>query len=108
MNPRPDLEKTKVHYWNQRFKPRGTTKLTPIDAEQFSLALFLCSYMFQGLALVDLAKLKRKDLKIVKVVNEKKWMEDAAEHDIEYANSNKEVTEYYEINTHKRYNQRRT
>lgn len=99
MNPRPDLEKTKVHYWNQRFKPRGTTKLTPIDAEQFSLALFLCSYMFQGLALVDLAKLKRKDLKIVKVVNEKKWMEDAAEHDIEYANSNKEVTEYYEINT---------
>jgi len=99
LNKRPNLEKTKVRYWNQKFKPRGTTKLTPIDAEQFSLALFLCSYLFQGLALVDLAKLKRKDLKIVKVVNEKKWMEDAAEHDIEYANSNKEITEYYEINT---------
>ena len=99
LNKRPNLEKTKVHYWNQKFKPRGTTKLTPIDAEQFSLALFLCSYLFQGLALVDLAKLKRKDLKIVEVINEKKWMEDAAEHGIEYANSNKEVTEYYEIYT---------
>ncbi len=96
---RPNLEKTKVHYWNQKFKPRGTTKLTPIDAEQFSLALFLCSYLFQGLALVDLAKLKRKDIKIIEIVNEKKWMEDAAEHGIEYANSNKEVTEYYEIYT---------
>ncbi len=99
LNERPNLEKTKVHYWNQKFKPRGTTKLTSIDAEQFSLALFLCSYLFQGLALVDLAKLKRKDLKIVEVINEKKWMEDAAEHGIEYANSNKEVTEYYEIYT---------
>ena len=99
LNKRPNLEKTKVHYWNQKFKPRGTTKLTPIDAEQFSLALFLCSYLFQGLALIDLAKLKRKDLKIVEVINEKKWMEDAAEHGIEYANSNKEVTEYYEIYT---------
>lgn len=99
LNERPNLERTKVHYWNQKFKPRGTTKLTPIDAEQFSLALFLCSYLFQGLALVDLAKLKRKDLKIVEVINEKKWMEDAAEHGIEYANSNKEVTEYYEIYT---------
>ena len=99
LNKRPNLEKTKVHYWNQKFKPRGTTKLTPIDAEQFSLALFLSSYLFQGLALVDLAKLKRKDLKIVEVINEKKWMEDAAEHGIEYANSNKEVTDYYEIYT---------
>ena len=99
LNERPNLETTKVHYWNQKFKPRGTTKLTPIDAEQFSLALFLCSYLFQGLALVDLAKLRRKDLKIVEVVNEKKWLEDAAEHGIEYANSNKEVTEYYEIYT---------
>ena len=99
LNERPNLEKTKVHYWNQKFKPRGTTKLTPIDAEQFSFALFLCSYLFQGLALVDLAKLRRKDLKIVEVINEKKWMKDAAEHGIEYANSNKEVTEYYEIYT---------
>ena len=96
---RPNLEKTKVHYWNQKFKPRGTTKLTPIDAEQFSLALFMCSYLFQGLALVDLAKLKRKDITIVEVVNQKKWLEDAAEKGVEYANANKEVTQYYEINT---------
>ena len=96
---RPNLEKTKVHYWNQKFKPRGTTKLTPIDAEQFSLALFICSYLFQGLALVDLAKLKLKDLKIKKVVNQKKWLQDAAEHDVEYANTHKEITEYYEIHT---------
>lgn len=97
-NTRPNLEKTKVRYFNQKFKPRGTTKLTPIDAEQFSLALFLCSYRFQGLALVDLAKLKRKDLKLIEVVNQKKWYEDAALNGTEYANAHKEVTEYYEIN----------
>ena len=96
---RPNLEKTKTHYWNKKFKPRGTTKLTPIDAEQFSLALFLCSYLFQGLALIDLAKLKRKDLKIVEVVNRKKWLEDAAENGTDYANSHKETTNYYEIYT---------
>lgn len=50
-------------YWvNQKFKLRGTNKLTPINAEQFSLALFLCSYHFQGMALVDLANLKKKDI----------------------------------------------
>lgn len=96
---RPNLEKTKVHYWNQKFKPRGTTKLTPIDAEQFSLALFLCSYLFQGMALVDLAKLRCKDLKIVNVRNSKKWFEDSAEHGINYANDHEETTEYYEIYT---------
>ena len=96
---RPNLEKTKVHYWNQKFKPRGTTKLTPMDAEQFALALFLCSYLLQGLALVDLAKLKRKDFKIIEVANTKKWMEDAAEHGTDYANLNKETIQYYEINT---------
>jgi len=98
LNERPNLEKTKVHYWNQRFKPRGSTKLTPIDAEQFALSLFLCSYMFQGLALVDMAKLKRKDLTVKEVVNVKKWYEDAAEHGIDYANAHKEIEEYYEIN----------
>ena len=76
LKERPNLEKTKVHYWNQKFKPRGTTKLTPIDAEQFSLCLFLCSYMLQGLALVDLAKLRLKDLTIKEVVNKQKWIED--------------------------------
>ncbi len=97
INERPNLENTKVHYWNQRFKPRGSTKLTPIDTEQFALSLFLCSYMFQGLALVDMAKLKKKDLTIIKVVNTKKWLEDAAEHGIDFANTHKEIEEYYEI-----------
>ena len=95
---RPNLETTKVHYWNQKFKPRGSTKLTPIDAEQFSLALFLCSYLLQGLAMVDLAKLRVKDLKVIQVVNQKQWLQDAAEHGVEYANNHREVTEYYEIN----------
>ena len=94
---RPNLEKTKVHYWNSRFKPRGTTKLAPIDAEEFALALFMCSYMLQGLALIDLAKLKKKDLKIINVVNEKKWAEDAAEYGTDYANNHQETTEFYEI-----------
>jgi len=35
----------------------GTVRQAAIDAEQFSLALFICSYIFQGLALVDLARL---------------------------------------------------
>lgn len=96
-NTRPNLEKTRVHYWNQKFKPRGTTKLTPIDAEQFSLALFICSYMFQGLALVDMANLKRKDLRRIKVADQKKWLEDAAMHGIEYANANKREQTCYEI-----------
>ena len=99
LKERPNLEKTKVHYWNQKFKPRGTTKLTPIDAEQFSLCLFLCSYMLQGLALVDLAKLRLKDLTIKEVVNKQKWIEDAAKYGTEYANAHREVTEYYEIYT---------
>lgn len=96
---RPNLEKTKVHYWNQKFKPRGTTKLTAIDAEQFSLALFLTSYLFQGLALIDLANLKRKDIKLIEIVNKKKYVEDTALHGIDYANQNIETTEYYEIYT---------
>lgn len=97
INERPNLEKTKVHYWNQKFKPRGTTKLTPIDAEQFSLSLFLCSYMFQGLALVDLAKLKRKDLVRKTVVNRQQWIRDAAAYGVDYANEHSEVIDYYEI-----------
>ncbi|MBR1521785.1 MAG: site-specific integrase [Bacteroidaceae bacterium] len=96
---RPNLETTKVHYWNQKFKPRGTTKLTPIDAEQFSLALYLTSYHFQGLALVDLAHLKRKDLHIKEVVDLEQYIEDYARHGEEYAEAHKEVTEYYEIFT---------
>lgn len=57
-------------YWvNQKFKLKGQNKLTPINAEQFSLALYLTSYLFQGLALVDIANLKLKDLHLVEVVD---------------------------------------
>lgn len=57
-------------YWvNQKFKLKGQNKLTPINAEQFSLALYLTSYLFQGLALVDIANLKLRDLHLVEVVD---------------------------------------
>lgn len=78
--------KLKEYWINQKFKPRGTTKLTQINAEQFSLALFLSSYLFQGLALVDLANLKMKDIRLLEVVDRGKYVRDAAEHGTDYAN----------------------
>lgn len=92
-----DLEITKKHYWNKKFQRRGTTKLTPIDAEQLSLCLFLCSYYMQGLALVDMANLKWKDMQDLEVVDKKKFLSDTALHGIEYAQEHKQVTEYYKI-----------
>lgn len=92
-----DLEVCKKHYWNKKFRRRGTTKLTPIDAEQLSLALFLCSYFMQGLALVDMANLKWKDLQDFEVVDKKKFMSDVALHGLEYAQEHKETTDYYKI-----------
>ena len=92
-----DLEITKKHYWNKKFQRRGTTKLTPIDAEQLSLCLFLCSYYMQGLALVDMANLKWKDMQDFEVVDKKKFLSDTALHGIEYAQKHKQVTEYYKI-----------
>ena len=86
-------------YWvNQKFKLRGTTKLTPINAEQFSLALFLCSYHFQGMALVDLANLKKKDIHIIQVTDREKFVKDSAEHDYDYAMSHLRKLSCYEIN----------
>lgn len=92
-----DLEITKKHYWNKKFQRRGTTKLTPIDAEQLSLCLFLCSYYMQGLALVDMANLKWKDLQDFEVVDKQKFLSDTALHGLEYAQEHKQVTEYYKI-----------
>lgn len=92
-----DLEITKKHYWNKKFQRRGTTKLTPIDAEQLSLCLFLCSYYMQGLALVDMANLKWKDMQDLEVVDKKKFLSDTALHGIEYAQEHKQVAEYYKI-----------
>ena len=92
-----DLEITKRHYWNKKFQRRGTTKLTPIDAEQLSLCLFICSYYMQGLALVDMANLKWKDMQDFEVVDKQKFLSDTALHGLEYAQENKQVTEYYKI-----------
>lgn len=94
---KPVEEKCKKHYWNKKFRRRGTTKLTPIDAEQLSLALFLCSYYFQGLALVDMAKLKWKDLKEVKIRDERKFAYDSASKGYDYAVENQEFVECYQI-----------
>ncbi len=96
--PKPNLEKTKKHYWNAKFRRRAHTKLTPIDAEQLSLALFICSYMFQGLALVDLADLKWGDVRDVEVLDKEKYARDSGEFGIDYANEHKEVKDYYETN----------
>lgn len=96
-NKTTDLEVCKKHYWNKKFRRRGTTKLTPIDAEQLSLAMFLCSYFMQGLALVDMANLKWKDLQDFEVVDKKKFMSDVALHGLEYAQEHKVTTDYYKI-----------
>ena len=94
---RVDLEVCKKHYWNQKFQRRGTTKLMPIDAEQLSLCLFLASYYMQGLALVDLAKLKWKDLKEFEVYDKQKYYTDLVTYGLEYAQTHQQVTKYYKI-----------
>lgn len=87
-------------YWvNQKFKPRGATKLTSMNAEQFSLALFLCSYHFQGLALVDLANLKKKDLHLIEVSDNRKFIQDCARENYDYALANFKKILCYEILT---------
>ena len=96
--PKPNLEKTKKHYWNAKFRRRAHTKLTPIDAEQLSLALFICSYMFQGLVLVDLANLKWGDIRDIEVLDKEQYARDVGEFGIDYANEHKIVKVYYEIN----------
>lgn len=94
---KPNIEVNKKHYWNKFFKRRGTTKLTTIDAEQLSLALYLSSYCLQGLALVDLAKLKWKDIQDYEIVNKIKYSQDLVLHGVDYAEANKEYEDYYKI-----------
>lgn len=91
------LEITKKHYWNKKFQRRGNTKLTPIDAEQLSLCLFMCSYYMQGLALVDMANLKWADMQDFEVEDKQKFLSDTALHGVEYAQEHKQVTNYYKI-----------
>ena len=92
-------EKTKVHYWNERFKPKGTNKLTKIDAEQFSLALFFLSFFFQGLALIDIANLRKRDVQAYPVLDTKSFEDDLLRHGIDYANAHAQYVDVYEINT---------
>lgn len=87
-------------YWvNQKFKLKGQNKLTPINAEQFSLALYLTSYLFQGLALVDIANLKLKDLHLLEVVDDEKYQSDAALRGVDYAEAHKRTVLHYDIST---------
>lgn len=89
-------------YWvNQKFKMKGQNKLTPIDAEQFSLALYLTSYLFQGLALVDIANLKLKDLHLLEVVDDEKYQRDSALKGVDYAEANKKKVLHYDILTYR-------
>lgn len=89
--------KERQYFVNQKFKPRGTTKLTAINAEQFSLALFLCSYLFQGMALVDLANLKKKDIHFIQVTDRDKFVKDSAEQGYDYAMAHLRKVSCYEI-----------
>lgn len=99
---KPVEEKCKKHYWNKKFKRRGSTKLTPVDAEKLSLALFLSSYSFQGLALVDLAGLKWGDIKETEILDSQQYAKDFAKSGREYADENKVVKECYEIDIERR------
>lgn len=54
--------------------------------------------MFQGLALVDLANLKWGDIRDIEVLDKEKYARDSGEYGVDYANENKEVKDYYEIN----------
>lgn len=88
--------KEKQHWVNQKFKSRGTTKLTPMNAEQFSLELFFCSYHLQGMALVDLANLKKKDLHLIEISDN--FIEDSAAKGFEDALNESPKILCYEIN----------
>lgn len=99
---KPVEEECKKHYWNKKFRRRGTTKLTPIDAEKLSLSLFLSSYTLQGLALVDLAGLRWGDFKETEILDTQKYAYDCAKEGKEYAETHKSVQECYEIDIERR------
>lgn len=91
----------KKHWVNQKFKSKGENKLTPINAEQFSLALYLTSYLFQGLALVDIANLKLKDLHLLEIVDNEKYQRDSALYGVDYAEKHKRTVLHYDISTYR-------
>lgn len=86
-------------YWRNRvYGPDGTVRQAAIDAEQFSLALFICSYIFQGLALVDLARLKWKDMVCIEIPDKEKYDRDRTTYGLRYAEVHKATATFYEIN----------
>lgn len=96
---KPDPGAMKRRCWRSRYVgPRGEERTMELEAERFSLAMFICSYIFQGLALVDLARLKWKDLVPIGVLNREKYDRDCAARGSRYAEAHKELVAFYEIN----------
>ena len=98
-NRKPDVKTMQRRYWRSRvYGPDGTVRQAAIDAEQFSLALFICSYIFQGLALVDLARLKWKDMVCIEIPDKEKYDRDRTTYGLRYAEVHKATATFYEIN----------
>lgn len=76
---RPDPRTMKRRCWRAPCRGcRGEERQASYDAEQFALSMFICSYIFQGLALVDLARLRWKDLVCVEIPDREKSDRDCA------------------------------
>ncbi|MCD8043570.1 MAG: site-specific integrase, partial [Tannerellaceae bacterium] len=86
-------------YWNAYFKKKGTNKIHPtMNSECIALSLFFSSYFLQGLALVDLANLKWKDVKPYRRFDEKSYYENILLNAYNNeAEINKNSILYYEI-----------
>ena len=98
-NRKPDVKTMQRRYWRSRvYGADGTVRQAAIDAEQFSLALFICSYIFQGLALVDLARLKWKDMVCIEIPDKEKYDRDRTTYGLRYAEVHKATATFYEIN----------
>ena len=96
---RPDPRTMKRRCWRApSCGCRGEERQASYDAEQFALSMFICSYIFQGLALVDLARLKWKDLVCVEIPDREKYDRDCAAYGPRYAEAHKETVAFYEIN----------
>lgn len=86
-------------YWNAYFKKRGVNKVHPLlNSECVALSLFLSSYLMQGLALIDLANLKWKDIRILQIPDNNTYYDDVQQKGYEYAENHKLFQPYYEIN----------
>lgn len=84
-----------LHYWHNYF----LNKPFVLDSECFTLCAFLLGYMMQGLAMVDLAKLKFSDLKEYEVIDKEQYEQDLTDYGAFIAEQKKKVTKYYYIET---------